>query len=110
MIRVAGADLMDGTPILDIKPYLPFADAHPEASGGFAEAARGHSLRVVLPRELDEILPAQKRDVMLRLLEQDPRPSYQSDPNRIYGMKFAGFDIKFSVDGGELTVSAVEKL
>lgn len=110
VIRVAGADLMDGTPILDIKPYLPFADAHPEASGGFAEAARGHSLRVVLPRELDEILPAQKRDVMLRLLEQDPRPSYHHDPSRVYGFPFAGYEVRFTVDGDVLSVCEIVRL
>ena len=104
---VSGADLMDGTPILDIKPYLPFADCRPEASGGFAEPLREKELQVDIPPELLERLPEEKREPLRRILAQDPRPSYQRDPARIYGFPFAGFEIRFTVSGERLSVCEV---
>ena len=101
---VSGADLMNGTPIYDIKPYLPYADCHPEARGGFADAVKDKALRVHCPEELLVQIPADHRDAVLDLLAQDPRPSYQHDPQRVYGMAYAGMDVRFSVDGEELTV------
>ena len=101
---VSGADLMDGTPIYDIKPYLPYADCHPEARGGFADAVKDKALRVHCPEELLVQIPAAHRDAVLDLLAQDPRPSYQHDPQRVYGMAYAGMDVRFSVDGEDLTV------
>lgn len=106
VLRVAGADLMDGTPILDLKPYLPYADCHPEAAGGFAPDG-GRRLDVCLPDELRELIPAEKRTALLGVLARDPRPSYQQDPDRVYGMDFAGLNIRFSVAGGVLTVREI---
>lgn len=109
VLEVAGADLMDGTPIFDIKPYLPYADAHPEARGGFTEQADGFLLAVELPPELAEKVPSARREALLAVLAHDPRPSYQDDPERIYGMRFAGLDVRFRVCGKRLTVLAIEK-
>ncbi len=106
---VAGADLMDGTPILDIKPYLPYADARPDAAGGFAEPLREYALEVDFPGTLMERVPAELRDGLCDVLSQDPRPSYQEDPERIYGFAFASFEIKFRVENGKLTVTDVQK-
>ena len=106
---VSGADLMDGTPILDIKPYLPYADCHPEALGGFA-ANGGALLEVNCPPELLARLPADKARALLGVLARDPRPSYQHDPDRVYGMDFAGYNIRFSVTENTLTVQTVELL
>jgi len=108
VLVVSGADLMDGTPIFDIKPYLPYADTHPEASGGFAQSAPDASLTVNCPPALLELLPDDRRAVLLGVLAHDPRPSYQDDPERIYGMEFAGFDVRFRVDGTELSVCEIE--
>lgn len=108
VLRVAGADLMDGTPILDVKPYLPYADAHPEARGGFAAEAPGRALRVECAPGLLARVPPGKRQALLQLLAGDPRPSYQSDPERQYGFGFAGLEIKFVVRGDTLTVRRVE--
>lgn len=105
---VAGADLMDGTPILDIKPYLPFADSHPEALGGFAEPLREYALEVVFPEELLEQVPEIYRAPLQEILAQDPRPAYQQDPERIYGFSFADLEIRFTVRDGILTVVSVE--
>lgn len=110
VLRVGGADLMDGTPIYDIKPYLPYTDCHPDAEGGFAEPLREHSLTVTFPEELLERLPTDRRQAALALLAQDPRPAYQHDPERIYGLFFAGLNISFRVNGTELTVVAVESI
>ena len=107
-IVVSGADLMDGTPIYDIKPYLPFADSIPDAVGGFADEKFSYSLKVEFDTELMNRLPADKREAAIKILEQDPRPSYQNNPDRIYGVEFAGFDIKFKVDGNLLTVISLE--
>lgn len=106
VIHVAGADLMDGTPIFDIKPYIPYADSHPEASGGFAPDG-GAVLTVDCPPEILALVPAEKREALLGVLARDPRPSYQHDPQRVYGMDFAGCNVKFSVDGRRLTVLSV---
>lgn len=108
-LTVAGADLLDGSPIFDIKPYLPYADAHPEAAGGFAPSPTA-TLRVAFPEALLERLPEDKRGAVLDVLAQDPRPGYQHEPGRIYGMAFAGHDVKFTVSGDVLTVTDVLKL
>lgn len=107
VLHVAGADLMDGTPIFDIKPYIPYADAHPEASGGFTDTAGDFLLDVDFPPHLLEILPPDKRDAAVAVLSHDPRPSYQRKPDRVYGLTFAGFDIRFQVMGNQLTVTDV---
>ena len=107
VLRVAGADLLDGTPIYDIKPYLPYADCKPEAVGGFASAPKEATLTVTLPPELEEKVPEAKRAALRGVLAQDPRPSYQDDPERVYGMGFAGLDVRFRVAGGRLTVVEV---
>ena len=109
VLVVSGADLMNGTPIYDIKPYLPYADAHPEALGGFANTAPAAALRVTCPSELLERLPPDRRAALLGVLTHDPRPSYQDDPDRVYGMEFAGCDVRFRVDGADLTVCEIEK-
>ncbi len=108
VLVVAGADLMDGTPILDIKPYLPYADSHPEALGGFTGNVGGKVLEVEFPPELLERVPEDKREALIGVLSRDPRPSYQHDPERVYGMAFAGLEVRFSVDGDVLHVRAVE--
>ena len=110
VLIVSGADMVDGTPIYDIKPYLPFADARPEASGGFADAEFGEKLTVTFPDEYLCRLPESKREAVLRLLSEDPRPAVrEGDTERIFGMKFAGFEIKFRVEGDRLTVVSTEK-
>ncbi|MBR5021822.1 MAG: tRNA (N6-threonylcarbamoyladenosine(37)-N6)-methyltransferase TrmO [Oscillospiraceae bacterium] len=108
VIHVAGADLMDGTPILDIKPYIPYCDAHPEALGGFTTNAGDFLLKVNFPAELLKLLPKDKRDAALEVLSHDPRPSYQADPDRLYGLSFAGFDIRFTVKNETLYVKEVQ--
>ena len=108
VLVVAGADLMDGTPILDIKPYLPYADSHPEALGGFTGNVGGKVLEVEFPPELLSQVPEDKREALIGVLSRDPRPSYQHDPERVYGMAFAGLEVRFSVDGDVLHVRAVE--
>ena len=108
VLRVGGADLLDGTPIYDVKPYLPQADCHPEALGGFAESTPWHGLEVEMPSELLAKVPADKRRALLAVLAQDPRPSYQADPTRVYGMSFASLQIKFQVQDGILKVVDVE--
>ncbi len=110
VIHVAGADLMDGTPIFDIKPYIPYSDSHPDASGGFTDTAGEFLLKVDFPETLLSILPEEKRDAAKAVLSHDPRPSYQRKPERIYGINFAGYDIRFRVDGDVLTVQSVEKI
>ena len=108
VIRVAGADLLNGTPIYDIKPYLPYADCKPDAVGGFASAPKEATLTVHIPEEFVEKIPENKRAAVVGVLAQDPRPSYQDDPERVYGMGFGGMEIKFKVDGENLTVCGVE--
>lgn len=109
LIHVLGADLMDNTPIYDIKPYLPFADCHPEATGGYASAAPTPVLTVNIAEDVITPLPPQNRKALHDVLALDPRPSYQNDPNRVYGMPFAGYEIKFSVCDNVLTVHKIEK-
>ena len=104
VLEVSGADLLDGTPIYDIKPYLPYADCHPEAVGGFASEAPQAHLEVEIPPALLEAFPADKRDALFGVLSLDPRPSYHNDPARVYGMRFGGFELRFTVDGTVLHV------
>ena len=110
VLVVAGADLMDSTPILDIKPYVPYADCHPEASGGFTGATGGDTLAVDFPAALLERVPADRRAALTGILARDPRPSYQHDPERVYGLDFAGVNVRFTVEGDTLTVRSVEPL
>ena len=98
---------MDGTPIYDIKPYLPYADCRPEAVGGFAAQPKGADLAVDCPPELLVRIPEDKRPALLAVLAQDPRPQYQDDPDRVYGMAFAGAEVKFRVAGDRLTVTEI---
>lgn len=107
VIHVAGADLMDGTPILDIKPYIPYTDCHADASGGFTERAGDFILKVQFPDDLLVKVPEEKRQALIDVLSHDPRPSYQSDSDRVYGLNFAGRDIRFSIKDSVLTVLEV---
>lgn len=107
ILYVSGADLMDGTPIYDIKPYLPYTDSHPEATGGFTDSLNLAELEIAVPPHLLERIPENKREALLHVLAADPRPHYQNDPNRIYGMDFAGLEIKFQVQDHLLTVISV---
>ena len=104
VITVAGADLMDGTPILDLKPYLAYADSHPDAKGGFIEGLTDRSVEVHCDPALLEGLPEETRESLLAVLTHDPRPTYQNDPQRVYGMAFAGHNVRFTVADGVLTV------
>ena len=106
-LKVGGADLMDGTPIFDIKPYVPYADSRPGARAGFAAGAPG-GLAVDIPPELLARVPEEKREALRGVLAQDPRPPYQTDPARIYGMRFGGLEVRFRVEGDTLTVCGVE--
>lgn len=109
VIYVKGCDLMNGTPIYDIKPYLPYTDSRPEATGGFTEALPERKLEVHISKELSEKIPSEKRKALIAVLSGDPRPSYQNDSERVYGLGFAGFEISFKVDGNVLTVTKAEK-
>lgn len=110
VLVVGGADLMDGTPIYDIKPYLPYADCHPEATGGFAEEKRHYALTVDFPAALEAQIDPAHRAALRGVLAHDPRPSYQSDPERVYGVAFAGKNVKFTVEDGVLTVRKIEEI
>lgn len=110
VLHVGGADLMDGTPIFDIKPYISYGDAHPEAVGGFTDHARNFLLKVDFPRDLLNQIPNDKRQALLGVLSHDPRPSYQRDAERVYGLTFAGFDVRFTVKNEILTVFEINKL
>ena len=109
VLHVGGADLMDGTPIFDIKPYIPYSDCHTDATGGFTDHAGDFLLEVDFPTPLLEILPEEKRQAAIGVLSHDPRPSYQRKPGRVYGLVFAGFDIRFTVSENLLTVQEVNK-
>ena len=109
VLIVRGADLMDGTPIYDIKPYIPYADCHPDAAEGFTGQTQFHRLQVEFPPQLLARVPAADRDGLTGVLASDPRPSYQHDPERIYGMEFAGLEVHFKVDGEVLTVTGVDR-
>ncbi len=107
VIHVAGADLMDGTPIFDIKPYIPYSDCHTDATGGFTDSAYDFLLTVNFPPELLSKIPANKQEAVVAVLSHDPRPSYQEDSDRMYGLNFAGYDIRFKVKDSILTVHEV---
>ena len=106
---VGGADLLDGTPIFDVKPYVPHADCRPQARGGFADAHREDRLAVDFPPQLEALVPPDKREALRGVLAGDPRPSYQRDPQRLYGLGFAGLQVRFTVEDGVLHVRQVEK-
>ena len=110
VIHVGGADLMDGTPIFDVKPYIPYADCQPDATGGFTDSAADFLLNVEFPAALLQKLPESKRDAAIQVLSHDPRPSYQRKPDRIYGLTFAGFDLRFRVEDDVLTVVEVNQV
>ena len=107
VLHVSSADLMDGTPIYDIKPYIVYTDSHPEAISGFASKPAEYLLEVVFPEELLQQVPEAQRESLIAVLAHDPRPQYQDDPERVYGMAFADFEIKFKVYGTRLTVLSV---
>lgn len=109
VLYVSGADLMDGTPIYDIKPFIPYADNHPDALGGFTQNTSGHTLQVEFPAQWLEQVPENRREALTGVLAHDPRPSYQDDPERIYGMAFAGLEVKFRVKDNVLTVCSVSR-
>ena len=109
VLTVAGADLMDGTPILDIKPYIPYADCQMEATGGFTDTAGEFLFKVEFPPELLSMVPEDRREALIGVLRHDPRPSYQRNAERVYGMEFAGVNVRFRVEGEVLTVFEVEK-
>ena len=109
VLYVSGADLLDGTPIYDIKPYLPFTDSHPEAVGGFADSFKEYGLEVNFPEELLAQIPKEKREAVLGILKQDPRPSYQDNPDRIYGVAFGNKNIRFQVKDSVLTVIEIDE-
>lgn len=108
VLHVSGADLMDGTPIFDIKPYVPYADAHPEASGGFTDNTEFHRLSVNITPELETKIPENLREGLRGVLSNDPRPQYHNDPERIYGFPFGDLEVRFKVEGDTLTVTEIE--
>ncbi len=110
VLYVSGVDMMDGTPILDIKPYLAYVDAHPEANDGFAANTKEYGLEVEFPERWLKLIPEEKRAGILGVLKQDPRPAYHEFPDRVYGVEYAGFDVRFRVEQGVLTVCEVERL
>ncbi len=109
VLIVEGADLMDGTPIYDIKPYLPITDCHADAKGGFSDEKSGYGLDVIFPGTLQQSLPLDKLKGLQQILSQDPRPAYQDDPTREYKLSYAGFRVVFQVENDILTVKKVEK-
>ncbi len=108
VLHILGADLMNGTPVYDIKPYVTYSDSIPEAYGGFSEKVKDYRVDVIIPPELQVLLAEEQRSLLTEILEQDPRPSYQEDPERIYGMEYAGMEVKFTVAEGVLTVVSIE--
>lgn len=110
VLNVSGADLLDGTPILDIKPYIPYADCQPTAKGSYADEHKEDNLAVCFPDEFLRQIPTEKRAGLIECLADDPRPSYQDDPTRVYGMRFGEFNVKFQVKNGKLTVTGVKTL
>ena len=109
VLRVMGADLMDGTPIYDIKPYLAYTDSHPDAVGGFADEKKDYTLNVDIPMELLEHIPENKCSALLKILSNDPRPQYINDPDRVFGFEYADLEIRFTVKDGVLTVTEIEE-
>lgn len=110
VLYVSGADLMDGTPVYDIKPYIPLSDCHPEASEGYTKETRQHRLSVEFPQELLCIYPEEKRSAILGVLAEDPRPAYVQDEDRVYGLCFAGYNVKFRVVQDVVRVCRVERI
>ena len=110
VLHISGGDMMDGTPVYDIKPYLPYTDAHPEATGGFTDALADGNLEVVFSAEIPSCIDEYAIDNLTRVLSHDPRPSYQDLPDRVYGMDFLGYNIKFNVEGNKLVVIKIVKL
>lgn len=110
VLKVSGADLMDKTPIYDIKPYLPYTDSRPEAEGGFADPVKDYSLEVIFPEQWLEMIPEDHREALIGVLAHDPRPSYQKDPLRVYGFEYCGFDIRFTVKDNTLTIYEINRL
>ena len=109
VLLVRGADLLDGTPIYDIKPYIPYVDSHPDAAQGYTAQTQTYHLEVECPAELQARLAPEQWEGLLGVLENDPRPSYQNDPDRVYGMKFAGYEVHFTVADGVLTVHQIDR-
>ena len=109
ILTVSGADMMNGTPIYDVKPYLSFADSVPDAVSGFADGVKDHSLDVVIEKDVAGILTPEHRETLIQILAQDPRPSYQNDPDRVYGFEYAGCEVKFTVNGKTLYVKSITK-
>lgn len=110
VLIVSGADLMDGTPIFDIKPYIPYTDSHPDAVGGFASQPVEEKLDVIISDDMLKLLPEEKRSGLVSVLALDPRPQYHNDPERVYGFEFAGFEVKFKVQEDVLTVTELQPL
>ncbi len=110
VIEVSGADLMDGTPIYDIKPYIAYTDSHPEATGGFSEDVFQNTLTVNFPEDLKEAAPKSITETLTEILANDPRPGYKADGDRIYSFEFSGYNVKFTVNNGVLTVESLKKL
>ena len=108
VLYVSGADLMNGTPIVDIKPYLAYTDSHPEASGGFALTEKEGHMKVVIPERFKVIFPAEKLDGLISVLSQDPRPQYQTDPDRVYTMSYGGAEVSFAVSENEVIVTDIQ--
>lgn len=108
VLHVSGADLMDGTPIFDIKPYVPYADAHTDAAGGFTDKTEFHRLEVYITNEVMDRIPHENREALLGVLSNDPRPQYHKDPERVYGFPFGELEIKFRVEGDKLIVVSAE--
>lgn len=109
VLHVAGIDLLDGTPIYDIKPYIPYADCYPDARGSYAQEQRQHRLKVIFPEVFLHVLPEDKQEAAMECLADDPRPSYQNDPDRIYHMVFSDYEIHFLVDDQVLTVTGINR-
>ena len=110
VLHVSGADLMDNTPIYDIKPYLPYTDSHPEATEGFADPLKEYALEVDFPEQLLHLIPEEHHEALFGVLAQDPRPSYHNDPERIYGFGFAGYNIRFTVQDNLLSVCEITSI
>ena len=110
VIHVSGIDMMNGTPVFDIKPYIPLADSKPDVGEGYTAATKNYKIAVDCDRALLEILPQDKRELLLEVLKSDPRPSYKADEKRTYGLSFAGFNVTFDADGEKLTVTEIKRL
>lgn len=109
-LLISGVDMVDGTPLFDIKPYIPYSDCHPDATGGFIDRIEDAPLEVVFPQEMLRIFPQSKRSAVLSVLAEDPRPGYQNDSSRVYGIYFAGYNVRFTVSDKILTVASVEPI